>query len=67
MNEIIVPHTKKKELRETFNTSHVTVRKALKGKSKSVLAKQIRERALHTNIGGYEITLIESESATPNR
>ena len=52
MNKILVAHGERKELATLLDTSTVTVRKALKGKSKSELAKRIRLLAIER--GGVE-------------
>jgi len=54
MGIIITKHGEKKELRRLFNTSLVTVRKALNGSNKSALAQRIRKAALER--GGAEVT-----------
>jgi hypothetical protein len=46
MNEIMLPIPPKLELERIFKVSKVTVWKALKGKTNSPLAKQIRKAAL---------------------
>jgi DNA-binding FadR family transcriptional regulator len=45
MGEILTRHGEKGELAKLFNTSRVTVRKALRGKSNSELAEKIRKAA----------------------
>ncbi len=52
MNKILVNHGERKELARLLDTSEVTVRKALRGKSKSELAKRIRTLAIER--GGVE-------------
>ncbi len=52
MNKILVAHGERKELATLLDTSTVTVRKALNGKSKSALAKRIRLLAVER--GGVE-------------
>lgn len=54
MGVIIIKYGKRKELEKLFNTSHVTVRRALNDKSKSDLAKRIRKAALER--GGAEVS-----------
>lgn len=54
MSEIIVKYGDiRAKIAKTFGVSHVTVRSALKGRTKSRLAYQIREMALKN--GGKEI------------
>lgn len=53
MNTIIVDHGVRNKLMKLFNTSYPTVRKALDGKSKSLLSLRIRKAALE-NGGGRD-------------
>jgi DNA-binding GntR family transcriptional regulator len=46
MTKIIVDHGEKKQLAKLFSTSHVTVREALAGRTKSALVTKIRTAAL---------------------
>lgn len=55
MKEILVPHGKaRKEMEEIFGVSHVTVRNALKGRTKNELAMRIRTLAVK-RYGGSEV------------
>lgn len=59
MNEIIVDHGVRNKLIKLFSTSYPTVRKALDGKSKSLLSLRIRKAALEN--GGKEVVIIEND------
>ena len=52
MGQILTRHGEKGELAKLFNTSRVTVRKALKGQNHSKFADRIRKAALER--GGKE-------------
>lgn len=52
MGEILVKHGEKKEIAKLFEVSHVTVRDALKDRTKSDLSRRIRKTA--TDRGGKE-------------
>lgn len=52
MKKIIVAHGEKKELAKLLNCSHVTIREALAGRTKSELTNKIRAIALER--GGKE-------------
>lgn len=52
MAEILVKHGERKEIAKLFAVSHVTVRDALKGRTKSELSKKIRKIAVER--GGKE-------------
>lgn len=52
MGEILTRYGEKSLLAKMFNTSHVTVREALRGNTKSELAKKIRNAAIER--GGIE-------------
>ncbi len=54
MTQILTKHGEKKKLAELFGVSHVTVREALRGNSKSNLAERIRKVAIAR--GGIEVT-----------
>lgn len=58
MNKILVAHGERKELATLLETSEVTVRKALNGKSKSELAMRIRTLALKR--GGVEVNITDA-------
>jgi len=60
MNKIIVPQGAKGKLQNIFNTSHVTVRRALNGEGKSLLRDKIRKAALE--LGGIEVKAIEKKN-----
>lgn len=53
MNEIIVKHSLKGEIKKTLNTSYPTIRLALLGETKTKKAISIREKALE--LGGVEV------------
>lgn len=54
MGEIVVKHGKlRTEIAKAFDVSSVTVRSALKGRTKTELARKIREMALKN--GGVEL------------
>lgn len=59
MNKIIVPQGMKTKLQGLFNTSHVTVRRALNGETNSPLSQKIRRAALENK--GIEMKPIEKE------
>jgi len=52
MGKIIVDHGEKKKLMTLFQVSHVTIREALAGRTKSQLSTKIRTAALER--GGIE-------------
>ncbi len=54
MKEILTKHGERREIAKIFNVSEVTVRNALKGRTKSDLAKRIRKVAIQR--GGIETT-----------
>jgi hypothetical protein len=58
MNEIIVPHGLREKLKKLFNSSYPTIRKALKGDSKSLTSLRIRKAALES--GGVEVEIKEN-------
>jgi hypothetical protein len=53
MNEILVPYGVKKEIMEGLGYTYPTIKKALRGESRSKASKKIRQAAI--NKGGYEI------------
>ncbi|MGE4586874.1 MAG: hypothetical protein AB7D05_05985 [Mangrovibacterium sp.] len=53
MSKVLVPHGEKKELMRIFNVSHVTIREALLGNTKSPLSEKIRKAAVER--GGVEL------------
>lgn len=53
MNEILTKHGERREIAKLFNVSEVTVRSALKGRTRSELSKRIRELAIQR--GGVEM------------
>lgn len=53
MNEILVTHNAKRQIKDELNTSYPTVRRALYGMTKTDLAKRIRAKALE--LGGVEV------------
>lgn len=57
MNKIFLAHTKKKHLRQMLGVSYPTIRKALNGITKSIVAKEIREKAIE--IGGEEMQPVQ--------
>jgi len=59
MNAIIVGHGVRNKLIKLFNTSYPTVRKALKGESKSLTSLKIRKAALEN--GGIEVVIVEND------
>ncbi len=52
MNEILTKHGERREIAKIFNVSEVTVRNALKGRTRSDLSKRIRSVAIQR--GGIE-------------
>jgi len=58
MNEITVDYGVRAKLIEIFKTSYPTIRKALRGKSKSPLSLRIREAARKN--GGKEIVEVKN-------
>ncbi len=56
MKEILTKHGERREIAKIFNVSEVTVRNALKGRTKSDLAKRIRKVAIQR--GGIEASTI---------
>ncbi|HBX44446.1 MAG TPA: hypothetical protein DEG28_00935 [Porphyromonadaceae bacterium] len=55
MGEILTKHGDRQELAKIFNVSIVTIRSALKGRTKSPLAQRIRKAAIER--GGVEVEL----------
>jgi len=53
MKEILTKHGERRELAKLFNVSEVTVRNALKGRTRSELSRRIRGAAIQR--GGVEI------------
>jgi hypothetical protein len=53
MGEILVKQGEKKELAKLFRKSHVTIRRALRGSTETLLAKKIRKAAIER--GGMEV------------
>jgi len=53
MNEIILKHKLKGEIKRELNTSYPTIRLALLGETNTDKAKTIREKALQ--LGGVEV------------
>jgi len=60
MNKIIVPQGTKGKLQKIFQTSHVTVRRALNGEGESLLRNRIRKAALE--LGGVEVKIVEKKT-----
>ena len=52
MNEILIKHKVKKQIKEDLNTSYPTIRLALLGETRTELAKRIRQKAIA--LGGIE-------------
>lgn len=52
MNEILTKHGERREIAKIFNVSEVTVRNALKGRTRSDLSRRIRSVAIQR--GGIE-------------
>lgn len=59
-NKIIVPQGTKGKLQKIFNTSHVTVRRALNGEGDSLLRNKIRKAALE--LGGIEMKIVDKNN-----
>lgn len=59
MGEILMKHGERKEIAKMLNVSDVTVRNALKGRTKSVLSERIRKLAIQK--GGIEVDTAKSE------
>lgn len=62
MGEILTRYGEKSILAKMFNTSHVTVREALRGNTNSELSKKIRKAAIER--GGIEIETETNKNKT---
>lgn len=58
MNEIIVAHGVRGNISKAMRVSLPTIRKALRGQSKSLLSLKIRQAAL--NSGGIEVARVKN-------
>lgn len=56
MKEILTKHGERREIAKIFNVSEVTVRNALKGRTRSELSERIRKMAIQR--GGMEASTI---------
>ena len=56
MKEILTKHGERREIAKIFNVSEVTVRNALKGRTRSELSERIRKMAIQR--GGMEANTI---------